>query len=94
MIITRTLLVILPFTSGLLHAANYIVDFTRVENFESMRPLVTGCNDYSAMELYRDRMQTTKNLEDMRETFIQTGLGMFNECPDDISGPGIAPVKY
>jgi len=46
------------------------------------------------MELYRDRMQTTKNLEDMRETFIQTGLGMFNECPDDISGPGIAPVKY
>jgi len=91
--ITRTLLAILPFTSSLLYAADYIVDFTRVEDFESMRPLISGCNDYSAMELYRDRMQTTKNLEDMRKTFIQTGLGMFNECPDDISGPGIALVK-
>lgn len=92
--ITRTLFVSLLLTSSLLHAADYIVDFTRVENFESMRPLVTGCNDYSAMELYRDRMQSSKNLEDMRETFIRTGLGMFNECPDDISGPGIALVKY
>ena len=85
--ITHTLLVILLLTSSLLHAADYIVDFTRVENFESLRPLVTGCNDYSAMELYRDRMQTTKDLEDMRETFVRTGLGMFNECPDDISTP-------
>lgn len=92
--ITRTLFVSLLLTSSLLHAADYIVDFTRVEDFESMRPLVTGCNDYSAMELYRDRMQSSKNLEDMRETFIRTGLGMFNECPDDISGPGIALVKY
>ena len=92
--ITHTLLVILLLTSSLLHAADYIVDFTRVENFESLRPLVTGCNDYSAMELYRDRMQTTKDLEDMRETFVRTGLGMFNECPDDISGPGIARVEY
>jgi hypothetical protein len=92
--ITRTLFVSLLLTSSLLHAADYIVDFTRVENFESMRPLVTGCNDYSAMELYRDSMQSSKNLEDMRETFIRTGLGMFNECPDDISGPGIALVKY
>jgi hypothetical protein len=92
--IARTLLVILLLTPSLLHAADYIVDFTRVKDFESMRPLITGCNDYSAMELYRDRMQTTKNLEDMRTTFIQSGLGMFNKCPDDISGPGIAPVKY
>ena len=92
--ITRTLFVSLLLTSSLLHAADYIVDFTRVEDFESMRPLVTGCNDYSAMELYRDRMQSSKNLEGMRETFIRTGLGMFNECPDDISGPGIALVKY
>ena len=92
--ITRTLLVSLLLTSSPLHAADYIVDFTRVQDFENLRPLVTGCNDYSAMELYRDRMQTSNNLEDMRETFIRTGLGMFNECPDDISGAGIALVKY
>ena len=91
--IAFSLLIILLLRASLLHAADYIVDFTRVEDFESIRPLVTGCNDYSAMELYRDRMQNSSNLEDMRNTFIQTGFAMFNDCPDDISGPGIALVE-
>jgi len=92
--ITHTLFVTLMLTSSLLKAADYIVDFTRVEDFENMRPLVAGCDDYSAMELYRDRMQASENLEDMRKTFIMAGLGMFNDCPDGIDGPGIALVKY
>jgi hypothetical protein len=74
-------------------AADYIVDFTRVSDFESLRPLVTGCKDFSAMEFYRDRMEAAANLEDMREVFVRTGLGMFNDCPDSIAGHGIALVK-
>ncbi len=74
-------------------ATDYIVDFTRVSDFETMRPLITGCKDLSAMELYRDRLEKTTNLEDMRNVFIRSGLGMFNECPADISGPGIALVE-
>ena len=74
-------------------ATDYIVDFTRVTDFETLRPLVAGCKDFSAMELYRDRLETTANLEDMRNVFVRSGLGMFNECPADISGPGIALVK-
>ncbi len=91
--ITYIILITLLLKASLLHAADYIVDFTRVEDFESLRPLVTGCDDYSAMELYRDRMENSNNLEDMRKTFIQTGFAMFNDCPDDISGPGIALVE-
>jgi hypothetical protein len=74
-------------------AMDYIVDFTRVADFETLRPLVTGCKDFSAMELYRDRLESTANLEDMRDVFVRSGLGMFNDCPPDISGSGIALVK-
>jgi hypothetical protein len=74
-------------------ATDYIVDFTRVTDFETLRPLVEGCKDFSAMELYRDRLETTANLEDMRNVFVRSGLGMFNECPADISGQGIALIK-
>lgn len=74
-------------------ATDYIVDFTRVTDFETLRPLVTGCEDYSAMELYRDRLESSTNLEDMREVFVRSGLGMFNDCPAEISGDGIALVE-
>ncbi|GMQ88072.1 MAG: hypothetical protein BMS9Abin08_1291 [Gammaproteobacteria bacterium] len=74
-------------------ATDYIVDFTRVSDFETLRPLVTGCEDFSAMELYRDRLETADNLEDMREVFMRSGLGMFNECPADVSGEGITLIK-
>lgn len=74
-------------------AADYIVDFTRVVNFETLRPLVEGCKDFSAMELYRDRLESSANLENMREVFVRTGLGMFNNCVEGVTGPGIALVK-
>ena len=74
-------------------ATDYIVDFTRVSDFETLRPLVTGCKDFSAMELYRDRLETAANLEDMRNVFVRSGLGMFNDCPADITGPGVTLIK-
>ena len=74
-------------------ATDYIVDFTRVSDFETLRPLVTGCKDFSAMELYRDRLEAAANLEDMRNVFVRSGLGMFNDCPADITGPGVTLIK-
>lgn len=74
-------------------AADYIVDFTRIQDFESMRSLVESCGDFGAMELYKDKMKSSENLEDMRSLFVEIGFGMFNECPDSISGSGISPVK-
>jgi hypothetical protein len=45
------------------------------------------------MELYKDKMRSSENLEDMRGLFVEIGFGMFNECPDSIAGPGISLVK-
>ncbi len=73
---------------------SYTVDFTRVENFESIRPLVEGCADFGALEHYRDRLESTKDLDSMRKTLRNIGFGMFNDCPGDISGQGISQVKY
>jgi hypothetical protein len=74
-------------------AVDYIVDFTRMTDYESLRPVIERCRDFGAMEFYRDRMQAAANLNDMREVFERTGLGMFNDCPEGISGDGIALVK-
>ena len=89
----QLLLAAIALTSGTVFAGDYIVDFTRVENFESMRPLVKHCGDFGAMELYKDKMKSSQNLEDMRGLFTEIGFGMFNECPDDITGSGISLVK-
>ncbi len=87
------LAIALPFLSSAAVATDYTVDFSRVENLESIRPLVEGCADFDAMELYRSKMEAIANLEEMRPTLAAIGLGMFNECPEGISGAGIAAIK-
>ena len=74
-------------------ALDYLVDFTRIDDLESVRPLVEGCRDYGALEFYRDRLESTENLESMRPALIRNGMGMFNDCPGGIAGAGIAPVE-
>ena len=83
----------LPLLSSAAVATDYTVDFSRVADLESIRPLVEGCADFDAMELYRSKMESIANLEDMRTTLAAIGLGMFNGCPDGISGDGIAAIK-
>jgi hypothetical protein len=70
---------------------DYSVDFTRVKNFESLRPLIEECRDFGGLEAFRDRLQSAARLEDMRKTLINVGFGMFEDCPGGISGPGITP---
>jgi hypothetical protein len=90
---TLLLLVAMSLIGKVSFAADYIVDFTRVQDFESMRSLVESCGDFGAMELYKDKMKSSENLEDMRGLFVEIGFGMFNECPDGITGSGISLVK-
>jgi len=87
------LLVAMSLTGKISFAADYIVDFTRIQDFESMRSLVEKCGDFGAMELYKDKMKSSENLEDMRGLFVEIGFGMFNECPGGITGSGISLVK-
>jgi len=90
---TLLLLVAMSLIGNVSFAADYIVDFTRIQDFESMRPLVDSCADFGAMELYKDKMKSSENLKDMRGLFVEIGFGMFNECPDGITGSGISLVK-
>jgi hypothetical protein len=90
---TRLLMMALLGFAGELLATDYTVDFTRVKDLESLRPLVQNCADFDALEHYREILQTSANLEAMRDTLTDLGFGMFDECPADIAGPGITPVK-
>ena len=83
----------LPLVSGPAIATDYTVDFSRIDNLESIRPLVQHCADFDALEIYRKKMETSTNLEELRSTLSSVGFALFNKCPDNISGPGIAPVK-
>lgn len=91
--ILQRLLFVLPLVSGLAMAMDYTVDFSRIDNLESIRPLVQHCADFDALEIYRNKMETSTNLEELRSTLSSVGFALFNKCPDNISGPGIAPVK-
>ena len=72
---------------------DYSVDFTRVKDFKALRPLIDQCRDFGGLEAFRDRLQSTANLEDMRRTLVSVGFGMFEDCPKGISGPGITPSQ-
>ena len=89
----QQLLLALPFASGLAMATDYTVDFSRIDNLESIRPLVQQCGDFDALEIYRSKMEHSTDLETLRQTLSGVGFALFNDCPDNISGPGIAPVK-
>ena len=45
----QQLLLALPFASGLAMATDYTVDFSRIDNLESIRPLVQQCGDFDAL---------------------------------------------
>ena len=91
--ILQRMLLVLPSVSSLAMAMDYTVDFSRVDNLESIRPLVQHCGDFDALEIYRSKMETSSNLEELRGTLSSVGFALFNKCPDNITGPGIAPVK-
>ena len=91
--ILHRLLLILPLFSGPAIGMDYSVDFSRIDNLESIRPLVQQCGDFDALEIYRSKMESSTNLEDLRSTLSSVGFALFNKCPDNITGPGIAAVK-
>jgi len=89
----QRLLLAVPLVSSPAMATDYSVDFSRIDNLQSIRPLVEHCGDFDALEIYRTKMENSTNLEELRSTLSSVGFALFNECPDNITGPGIAPVK-
>jgi hypothetical protein len=91
--ILQRLLLAMPLFSGPAIAMDYSVDFSRIDNLESIRPLVQQCGDFDALEIYRSKMESSTNLEELRSTLSSVGFALFNKCPDNITGPGISPVR-
>lgn len=87
------LILSLSMLSTAVNATDYTVDFSRIDNLEAIRPLVESCKDFDSMELYRDKMQSSENLEQLRTELTAIGLGMFNDCKEGISSPGITAIK-
>lgn len=90
---TLPLLAGLAGMSGAAVAIDYHVDFTRMQDYEQLRPIVEACRDYDSLELYRDKMHTVANLNEMRQVFENSGFGQFIDCPEGITGVGIEPLE-
>jgi len=90
---TLTQVVGLACLSGAAFAVDYHVDFTRMQDYEQLRPIIDGCRDYDSLELYRDKMHTIADLNDMRYVFENSGFGQFIDCPEGITGEGIEPLE-
>lgn len=69
-------------------AAEYMVDFTLVPDFEMIRPLIEKCADLGSIERYRYTLEATGDLEIQRNFFESVGVKNFRGCPDYISGRG------
>ena len=73
-------------------AADYVIDFGLVLDFENMRPLIDLCADLGSMERYRSALESTGDLESLRDLFESIGFGEFRGCPEGVSGQGIRQI--
>lgn len=76
----QRLLFVLPLASTAALAMDYTVDFSRIDNLESIRPLVQQCGDFDALEIYRSKMENSTNLEALRSTLSSVDFVLFNKC--------------
>jgi hypothetical protein len=73
-------------------AADYIINFGIITDFEVLRPLVDLCTDFGALERYRNLIESTGDLESLRELLENFGNRRFSGCPKNLAGTGITHV--
>lgn len=86
------LILLLLIFSGTSFAEDYIIDFGLVLDFEDIRTLIDHCTDLGSMERYRNDLESTGDLETLRDLFERIGLGKFVGCPEGVSGYGIREI--
>ena len=74
-------------------AADYKIDFGLILDFEDLRPLIDLCLDLGILEHNRETLESTGDLESLRELLEDIGLGEFSDCPDGVSGDGIREMS-
>ena len=73
-------------------AADYLINFGIITDFEVLRPLVDLCTDFGALERYRKLLESAGDLESLRQLLENFGNRRFSGCPENVAGTGITQV--
>jgi hypothetical protein len=73
-------------------AADYMITFSLITDFEVLRPLVDFCADFGQLERHRRLLESAGDRESLRELLENLGTTRFSECPENVAGTGITRV--
>jgi hypothetical protein len=73
-------------------AAEYVIDFGMITDFERLRPLIDLCTDFGSLERNRSLLESVGDLESLREFLERIGVARFSGCPKIRIFPGVKPL--
>jgi hypothetical protein len=62
-------------------AAEYVIDFSMITDFERLRPLIDLCIDFASLEQNRSLLESVSDLESLREFLERIRVARFSGCP-------------
>ena len=62
-------------------AAEYVIDFSMIADFERLRPLIDLCIDLGSLEQNRSLLESVSDLESLREFLERIRVARFTGCP-------------
>jgi hypothetical protein len=74
-------------------AAEYVIDFGAITDFEQLRPLIDLCTDFGSLERNRSLLESVGDLESLREFLERIGVARFSGCPKIRTFPGVKLVR-
>jgi hypothetical protein len=75
-------------------AAEYVIDFSMITDFERLRPLIDLCIDFGSLERNRSLLESVSDLESLREILERIRDARLSGCPKIRTFPGVKPVGY
>lgn len=75
-------------------AAEYVIDFSMITDFERLRPLIDLCIDFGSLERNRSLLESVSDLESLREILERIRDARLSGCPKIRTFPRVKPVGY
>lgn len=72
--------------------ADYTIDFGLVPDLEELRPLVDLCTDFGELEQHRAVLESTSDLESLRNLLERIGIARFRGCPRIAQSDGVTRI--
>ena len=73
-------------------AAEYVIDFSMITDFERLRPLIDLWINFASLERNRSLLESISDLESLREILERIRVARFSGCPKIRTFPGVKPV--